>query len=1050
VASPWKTPAFLLLFLPLGTLLGARADAAVEDRDANAVYDPALYQAMEFRSIGPYRGGRVTAVTGVPLEPDTFYMGSTGGGVWKTTNSGLDWANVSDGFFEAASMGALAVSESDPNVVYAGTGSACIRGNVSAGLGVYKSVDAGATWTHVGLRNSGQIGRIRIHPQDPNLVYVAALGHAFGPNQERGVFRSKDAGKSWEKVLYANDTTGAVDLSMDRKNPRILYAALWRGERKPWAIISGGEESGIYKSTDSGDNWTKLGGGLPEGLVGRIGVAVSPANPSRVWALVEAEKGGLFRSEDGGKSFSLVNPDRRFRQRAWYYTHVHAHPKDENTVFVLNTAFYKSTDGGKTFESIPVPHGDNHDLWLNSENPDILINSNDGGANVSRDGGRSWSPQLNQPTAEFYRVTVDDQFLYRVYGAQQDNSTISVPSRTRSPGITMQNWSAMGGGESGHIAVDPRDPNVIYAGSYGGTIDRVDLRTGHTRSIMVYPQMALGNAARDLEFRFQWNAPIRISPHDPNVVYMTSQHVHKTTNQGQSWEVVSPDLTRNDAEKQDFPGQPITNDATGVEVYDVIFAFEESPQQAGVLWAGSDDGLVHLSRDGGRNWTDVSPKGLPEWSTVNTIELSPHAPGRAFIAAYRYRSDDFKPYIFRTDDFGASWTLLTDGKNGIPANHFTRVVREDPDRRGLLYAGTEYGLYVSFDDGAHWQSLQLNLPVTPVTDLAVHRKDLVVATQGRSFWILDDLTPLHQLTDEIASSGAHLYLPRDAYRVEVQGVSGGERASTVSDRLLAAAIPRRWVGSNPPSGAVIYSYFAKKPDGETTIEILDRAGAVVRSEKIDGKVGMNRFAWDLRYPGAKLMEGVVLWGGDADGPKAVPGAYMVKLTSGSWSETRSFQLRKDPDLDVTEADLQDQFDLLVELRDRITETHDALRRIRDVKAQAKAIAERMKDDEVTKAADALSGKLTAVEEKLTQTKSTSRQDPINYPGQLDNQLVYLYGSIEEQDDKPTDSARTRFANLSKELEARLGQLREVVDSDVPAFNDLVKRKGASAIFVSGS
>ncbi len=1015
------------------------------------VYDGSLYQAMEFRSIGPYRGGRVTAVAGVRSEPDTFYMGSTGGGVWKTTNAGLDWVNVSDGYFRAASMGALAVADSDPNVVYAGTGSACIRGNVSPGLGVYKSVDAGASWTPVGLESVGQIGRIRVHPWDPDLVYVAALGHAFGPNEERGVYRSKDGGKSWEKVLYVDDATGAVDLAMDASNPRVLYAGMWRAERKPWAIISGGEQGGVYKSVDSGDHWTKLGGGLPEGLVGRVGVAVSPARPSRVWALVEAEKGGLFRSEDGGKTFQMVNDDRRFRQRAWYYTHVIAHPTDENTVFVLNTAMYESIDAGKTFERVPDPHGDNHDLWLNPANPDLMVESNDGGANVSQDGGKSWSPQLNQPTAEFYRVTVDDQFLYRVYGAQQDNSTISVPSRTRAPGITLQYWNAMGGGESGYIAVDPRDPNIIYSGSYGGSIDRVDLRTGHTRSIMVYPQMALGNAARDLKYRFQWNAPIRISPHNPDVLYQTSQYVHKSTNGGQSWDVISPDLTRNDAEKQDFPGQPITNDATGIEVYDVIFSFEESPYEAGVLWAGSDDGLVHLSRDGGKNWSDVTPKSLPEWTTVNSIEISPHGPGRVFIACYRYRSDDFKPYIYRTDDYGKSWKLLTDGTNGIPSDHFTRVVREDPDRKGLLYAGTEFGLYVSFDDGAHWQPLQLNLPVTPVTDLLVHRKDLVVATQGRSFWILDDLTPLHQLNDRVASSRQFLFAPRDAYRMEAQGGGGGGQGATnVWDRQLAAWVPRGWVGQNPPRGAVIYSYFAEKPQENPKLEILDGAGAVVKTEALDVLAGMNRFVWDLRYPGANLLKGVILWGGGADGPKAVPGTYQVRLSSGTWSDTRPFRILKDPEVSVTEADLKEQFDLLVEIRDAITKSHDALRQLRDVRSQAKAIADRMKDDEVTRAAKSLEDALTAVEDEITQTKSTSRQDPINYPGRLDNQLVYLYGQVEDQDDRPTDGARTRFEDLKKELQSVLATFEGTLQRDVTAFNELVARKGTPAIVVSGS
>ncbi|HEY7699963.1 MAG TPA: glycosyl hydrolase, partial [Vicinamibacteria bacterium] len=672
----------LIIFIASVTVSGAgllRAQGSyndyVEDA-ANVKVDPSLLSSLKYRDVGFSRGGRSTAVTGVPGQPLVYYFGGTGGGVFKTFDAGNNWTNVTDGFLGVGAIGAIAVAPSDPNVVYVGTGSACPRGNISVGDGIYKSTDAGKTWKHTGLRHAGQIGKIHVHPQNPDLVYVAALGQIFGPNDERGVFRSKDGGKSWEKVLYVSEKTGVVDLSMDPKNPRNLFASAWSAERKPWTMLSGSEKDGIYRTTDAGDTWKKLEGGLPDGMVGRSSVSVSPANPNRVWVLLEAEgeKGGVYRSDNGGDSFQRVNGDANLRQRPWYYIHIFADPADENTVYALNTGFYKSVDGGKTFDQrIEVPHGDNHDLWLNPGDPLNMIESNDGGANVSFDGGKSWSTQRNQPTAEIYRVVVDDQWPYRLYGAQQDNSTISVPMRgARGFGPVVPDWYAVGGCESGHIAVDPRDPDVIYAGCYGGSIERTNRKTGEVREILNYPQLQLGSAPRDLKYRFQWNAPIRLSPHDPDVLYHASQVVHLSKDHGQSWSVVSPDLTTNNVEQQDYTGGPITHDSTGVEVYNTVFAFEESPQIKGLLWAGSDDGRVHLSRDGGGSWKEITPKDMPRGGTVNMIELSAHDPGRAFIAVYRYREDDFRPYIFRTTDYGASWSLLTDGKNGIPATNFTR------------------------------------------------------------------------------------------------------------------------------------------------------------------------------------------------------------------------------------------------------------------------------------------------------------------------------------------------------------------------------------------
>ena len=1045
---------WISIWVSLPLLSASIAWSTAPEADVPPTHDPALFSALQYRNIGPFRGGRVTAVTGVPSDPETYYMGATGGGVWKTTDAGETWTNVSDTFFGSGSIGAIAVAESDPNVVYVGTGSACPRGNVSPGDGVYRSTDAGKTWTHIGLREAGQVGRIRVHPKDPDLVYVAALGHIFGPNEERGVFRSRDGGTSWEKVLFVSDQAGAVDLAMDARNPRILYAAIWRVVRKPWALISGGEDGGLYKSTDGGDDWTELTEGLPQGMTGRIAVAVSPANPERVWTLIEAEEGGMFRSDDAGETFRLINKDRKHRQRAWYYAHVYADPLDENTVYALNTALYKSVDGGKTFEAIPVPHGDNHDLWLNPKNPKILINSNDGGANVSFNGGKTWSTQTNQPTAEFYRVIVDDQFPYRVYGAQQDNSTVSIPSRTASGGITIQHWYPVGGGESGHIAVDPRDTNIVYAGSYGGTITRYDHRTGYRRNILDYPQLQLGHAPRDMKYRFQWNAPIRISPHDPEVLYHASNVVHKSTNEGQSWEVISPDLTRNDKEKQDYSGGPLTWDNTGVEVYGTVFALEESSDQAGLLWVGTDDGLVQLSRDGGSNWADFTPEAMPEWGQVNMLELSVFSPGRAFVAVTRYKTDDFRPYIFRTNDFGATWELLTNGRNGIPSNHFVRVVREDPSRQGLLYAGTEFGMYVSFNDGQTWQSLQLNLPVTPITDMQVKDGDLVVATQGRSFWILDDLTTLQQLTNEVAGTEAFLFSTRDTYRM---GRAGRTRR-------------RSGIGENPPNGAAIYYYLENSAEEEVTLDILDAADEVVRSfssteeeeaepetffdegreEKVSTDAGMSRFVWDLRYPEAEVTEGAIIWG-TKQGPRAVPGTYKVRMTIGEWTATRTFEVKKDPRLATTQEDFQEQFDLAMKIRALVVDAHEAVTRIRETRKQVDDLAERLskagRGDNIQEAAKRVSEALTAIEEKLYQTKLESNQDPLNFPPMLDNQIVYLYGIVIGSEVKPTDGSYDRYEELKAELSEHLSALEKVTATELADFNTLVKEEAVPPVIV---
>ncbi len=1037
--------------------------AALPAAGVEPAFDPDVLKALEYRSIGPYRGGRVTAVTGVPGHPGTFYMGSTGGGVWKTTDAGLSWKNVSDEHFKSGSVGAIAVAESDPNVVYAGMGSACIRGNVSAGDGVYRSTDAGETWTHAGLPEAGQIGRIRVHPRNQDLVYVAALGHAFGPNAERGVFRSADGGKSWEQVLFVSERAGAVDLAMDPNNPRRLFAAIWQAERKPWTLIGGGPDSGLWRSTDGGDTWEPVKEGLPEGVTGRIGVSVSAARPGLVYALVEAEDGGLFRSDDGGKKFRRINEDRNFRQRAWYYTHVFADPVDADTVYIANVGLWRSTDGGQEFQFIRAPHGDHHDLWIDPRDNSILINGNDGGANVSVNGGATWSTQANQPTAEFYRVTVDDQFPYRVYGAQQDNSTVSVPSRTTGSGITRQDWFTVAGCESAHIAVDPRNPDITYGGCYGGSIERHDRATGQGREILTYPQLAVGQAASGLRYRFQWNAPIRLSPHDPNVLYHCSQFVHRSIDEGQSWEIVSPDLTRNDASKQDYAGGPITRDNTGVEVYGTIFAFEPSPHRPELLWAGTDDGRVHVSRDNGTSWQEITPRQMPEWATVNMIEPSAHDPGRVFLAVQRYRMDDFRPYVFRSDDYGKSWKLLTDGNNGIPAGHFVRVVREDPDRKGLLYAGTEFGVYVSFDDGRRWQSLQLKLPATPITDLAVKERDVVVATQGRSFCILDDLTPLHQLSADIAKRETHLFAPRDAYRLG-GGFSFGGRGEPA--------------GQNPPAGVLVHYLLAGEPaEGEELLlEILDAAGNELRSfsslkperrawspwvqffpelaepKKLSAEKGLNRFVWDLRLPDAELVDKTILWGA-ARGPRVAPGTYQIRLRRGDWSETRSVRVLADPRLATTPEDFADQFALARRIWEALTESHHALERVRDARQQVEDLARRLTEaghgEGIAQAAERVTAPLTALEQRIHQTQSTAGQDILNFPPQLDNQLLALQSTVESADARPTDGSHERFAELRAELDELLGELRRIRESELAGFNERVRATGAPAVIVPG-
>ncbi len=1025
-------------------------------------FDAASFEAMEYRSIGPFRGGRSAAITGVPGDPSTYYFGAAGGGVWTTDDAGQTWSNLSDGFF-GGSIGAVAVSDWDPNVIYVGGGEITVRGNVSHGDGVWKSQDRGRTWQHMGLADSRHIPRIRIHPKDPDLVYAAVLGHLYGPNEERGVYRSRDGGATWERVLFANENAGAVDLVMDPSNPRVLYASTWRILRTPYSLESGGEGSGLWKSSDGGDSWTDIthNEGMPEGMVGIIGVAVSPATPDRVFAIVEAEKGGVFRSEDGGETWSMVNSERKLRQRAWYYSRIYADSQDEDTVYVLNVGMWRSKDGGRNFDRISTPHGDHHDLWIAPQDPERLAVADDGGGQVSFNAGESWTTYMNQPTAQFYRVTTDDHFPYRVYGAQQDNSTVRILHRSGGRGIGERDWESSAGGESGWLAIDPTDQDVVFGGSYGGLLARMNHRTGENRMVNVWPDNPMGHGAEGMDPRFQWNFPIVYSRHQPSTLYAAGNRLFRTRNDGQSWEAISPDLTRNDPARLGASGGPITKDNTGVEYYCTIFSMAEGTT-AGVIWAGSDDGLIHVSRDYGETWTNVTPSEsfMPEWIQINSIEAHPSLAGGAYIAATMYKSDDFRPYLYRTRDYGASWERIN---QGIPDDAFTRVVRADPQRAGLLYCGTETGIYVSFDDGGRWRPLQFNLPQVPITDLVVKNNDLVVATQGRSFWILDDLTPLHQWNAEIAASDSWLYTPRPSYRM-----GGGRQEESATQ------------GQNPHSGVVAwYSLSEEAAEKELSIDVLSADGEVIRSfpdpddaaEEEGGDdnglsvdPGLNRFTWGMRYPDAAEFDGMILWAGGVGGPRAVPGDYQMRLNVGEESHTVAFQILQDPRSASSLADLQQQFDFLLTARDKLSEAHDAIVRIREIRQQIEALQERLEaapeesvgeaeagsaaadaHGAVRAAAEELSTALTAIEERLYQTKNQSSQDPLNFPIRLNNKLSALISTVARGDYRPTDQAQAVYQKLSSAIDQALGEMSALLQNDLPSLNALAREAEVPAI-----
>jgi photosystem II stability/assembly factor-like uncharacterized protein len=1033
-------------------------------------YD-AVFGGMKYRLIGPFRGGRADGVSGVAQQPNVYYFGSVSGGVWKTTDSGTTWKPLWDHFPEASpSIGAIVVAPSDPNIVYVGTGEANIRGNVVTGNGVYKSTDAGKSWEFAGLRDSEAIGRMAVNPTDPDTVLVAALGHPFGANSERGIYRTRDGGKTWQRVLYVNDKTGGIDVQYDPANPSIVYAAMWQVIRKPWIFESGGPGSGLYRSTDGGSTWQKLTGhGLPSGIWGKIGVAPTP-DSQRVYALIEAKDGGLYRTDDGGASWKRINDSDLYRQRAWYYTAVFADPKDANKVYIMNTGAYKSTDGGKTFKKMPTFHGDNHSLWINPRNTDLMVNSNDGGADVSVDGGDTWTDEMNQPTAQFYHIAVDDQVPYHLYGAQQDNTTVEIASADARGPIGELDWHSVGGGESGYVVPKPDDPNVVIANGYGGNVDRYDTRTGEIDPINPWARQVMGWAPKDLQHRSQWTEPLAFSPHDPNVLYNADEVLFESTDLGQSWRVISPDLTRNDKSKQLSSGGPITKDNTDIETYDTIFSVVESPAQKGLIWVGTDDGLVKLTMDGGAHWRNVTPKDMPQWGTVDMVEADPHKAGTAYIAVDCHRLDDFRPHAFRTDDFGKTWVPIT---QGIPDGSYVHAVRVDPARAGLLYAATETGIFVSFDDGAQWQSLQLNLPRVPVHDMVVHDGDLAVATHGRSFWVLDDLSPVRQWSDSIRNEDFHLFTPRATRRILYSGFGDMTGKST---------------GANPPAGVVVDYYLssgtARAPDDKggaagghssqrVKIEFLDASGQVIRTfpdpyqpkkEKgsdddsrgpkpvtITADAGLNRLVWDMRYAGSPAIPKTSLWSASLQGPIALPGRYQVRVTVDGKSETQPFEITPDPRLHVTQAQLEQQFDLDMSIRAELRQVQAAIEQIRTLDAKVASIRQSVAAGKssaasrILRQADDLERKTTAVEDELIQRKSVASEDPLNFPIRLNNMLASLNALVERGSSPPTQADLTEFNQLKAMAAADLAEWDRIKRTDLAAFNAAISRSGQSAI-----
>jgi photosystem II stability/assembly factor-like uncharacterized protein len=1061
-------------FLVLLGVAPAAANSQATTRAASAVptspvtLDSAVFGGLRWRELGPPRGGRSVAAAGSVARPNEYWFGTTGGGVMKTTDGGLSWTPMSDRFF-GGTIGAIAVDARNPDVVWVGGGETCIRGNTAHGDGLWKTTDDGRTWTFLGFREE-HIATIELDWRNSSVAYLGVFGNPFQASPNRGLYKTTDGGQTFNKALFVNDSTGVIDIQMDPTNPDILYVATWQAFRTPWSMSSGGVGSALHKSTDGGSTWTNLSRtarGFPKGVTGKIGIAVSPAKPSRIWAQVEHDSGGLYRSDDGGQSWEKLNADRRMMQRAWYYSHVYADPKDTNVVYSLNVGFHKSRDGGRTFPvTISVPHGDNHDLWIAPDDPNRMINANDGGANVSINGGQSWTGQ-QYATAQFYHVDVTNDWPYHVCGAQQDNSTLCGPSRG---GQGIGDWYDGGGGESGYVTPNPRDPNIIFAGSYGGLLTRLDRRTGFERNVTVFPINPMGHSSEDIEVRFQWTFPIIFSRHTPNVVYAAGSKLFRSTTEGESWTAVSPDLARKDPRTMGPSGGPITRDQTGVETYGVIFAFDESPVQAGVLWAGTDDGLVWLSRTNGATWENVTPPGIGDFTRVSIIEPSHYVAGGAFVAANRYQQGDKQPIIYKTSDFGRTWTKIV---NGIKADHFVRVVREDPVRRGLLFAGTERGPYVTFDEGLSWQAIHRNLPIVPIHDLRIKDNDVVLGTHGRSFWVMDNMSALREATPAITQKASHLFRPVDAFRTQFSDVASGavvqywlkDRGQRVSMEFLDAR------------GAVIRS-FSSDQDAQVAADSIRRAAAVdslIRTgasrdsatrlaaaaqpagggggggrggggppPRVPNQAGMNTFAWNLRYPDAERFTNLIMWAAGTTGPIAPPGTYSVRMTVGSDVQTHPVRVRKDPRSNATDADLQEQFRLLLAIRDKVSEANLGVRTVRNMRWQVGDRTERLtaaQRAEFARLAGTMMDSLTYRENEVYQTRNQSGQDPLNYPIRLNNKIAALSGVVGAGEFRPTQQSREAFTRLSRALDAELNALKQTMDTSLPALNAILRAAG---------
>ena len=1096
----FRVASVLLLALPFAPMpIAAQAQKAASksapatSSAGTSAYNPTVYidpnatnrnfKALRWRLVGPFRGGRVDAVAGDPTRPLVFYMGAVNGGVWKTVNAGQTWDNITDGKSDISSVGALTVAPSDPNVIYVGTGESQLREDLTYGTGIYRSTDAGQTWRHLGLSETHQITTIRVHPTNPDIAYVAAIGHAFGPNPDRGVFRTMDGGATWKKILFINDSTGATDISLDPTNPRIIFASMWKFQRSPWGMEAGGGRSGLWKSTDAGDTWTEItkNPGMPKALIGKIGVSVSPANPRRIYASVEAKDtlGGIFRSDDGGDTWMRTNGQQQFQIRPWYYSGVTADPNNENTVWVMNLQVWKSIDGGRTFTRTPVPHGDTHIMWVDPRNSDRLINGNDGGGTVSLDGGKSWSSINNQPTAQFYHVITDNQFNYRLYGAQQDNSTVSIASRSDFGAIGARDWWPVAGCENAHIAVDPRNPNITYGGCYTGMMIRHDNTTQQTRDIAVWLSNYDGIAAKDVPHRFQWTFPVMLSPHDPNVLYAASQNVWKSTTEGRSWEKISPDLTYADPATLEPSGGPIHKDMTGTEWYATIYSLSESPTSKGMLWTGSDDGRVHLTRDGGKTWDDVTPKTMVKHTRITGIEPSRYDPAVAYMSATRYQLDDSRPYLYKTADYGKTWTRID---AGIPMGAYARSIREDVVRRGLLFAATEVGVFVSFDDGAKWETLQLNLPRVSVRDIRVHDNDLVVATHGRAFWALDDISSLRQMHDSVTAKRTHLFQPSTAYRFA--GGHGGGRGA----------------GENPYDGVLVDYWFKEVPKEPVVMEFIDRNGAVIRKFKsetgssakrdsiktialtgaaldsartdssinkprkpvdslayvasdsiVTTRTGSNRFWWNLRYADAKRIKTVVNDEGTFNGPTAVPGEYRVRLIVGKDTLTRPFTIKLDPRMEATTADLQQTFELGMKVQGRMNGIVDAFSRIEDLQQQIDVRVDHSVEQDYAKrvkdAATPVRQALEVVRTELVDWFNHDDQATLHFPIKLYNMMLTLNAQVLGQEAAPTKQHGEILDDLGGKVDVQLLRLQQLEANEIKSLNALLQELGLPPIFV---